>query len=123
MDAEAYLLACHRYIELNPVRAKMVVHPQEYKWSSYHANGLGKQIKLYTPHEVYLRLGLEKQERERNYRALFQDELNKSDLAAIRYATNAGMVLGSEDFKNQVEALSGRRVRSRRPGPVVERID
>src|SRR5688500_13119076 len=34
---DAYLLACHRYIELNPVRAGMVAHPSEYAWSSYRA--------------------------------------------------------------------------------------
>ena len=32
---ENYLIACHRYIELNPVRAVMVAHPAEYPWSSY----------------------------------------------------------------------------------------
>jgi hypothetical protein len=32
---ENYLLACQRYIELNPVRAAMVAHPAEYRWSSY----------------------------------------------------------------------------------------
>jgi putative transposase len=33
IDAEAYLLACYRYIELNPVRASMVEHPIDYPWS------------------------------------------------------------------------------------------
>lgn len=31
---EDYLLACCRYIELNPVRARMVAEPQDYPWSS-----------------------------------------------------------------------------------------
>ena len=38
IDSERYLLTCMRYIELNPVRAKMVEHPGEYPWSSYQAN-------------------------------------------------------------------------------------
>ena len=42
VDAEAYLLACQRYIELNPVRAGMVGHPAEYRWSSFRANALGE---------------------------------------------------------------------------------
>lgn len=37
-----YLLACMRYIELNPVRAAMVAHPGEYRWSSYRANAQGE---------------------------------------------------------------------------------
>ena len=40
-QAESYLLACQRYIELNPVRAGMVEHPAEYRWSSYRANAQG----------------------------------------------------------------------------------
>lgn len=39
VNAEEYLLKCHRYIELNPLRAGMVRHPGEYAWSSYGANG------------------------------------------------------------------------------------
>ena len=31
-----------RHIELNPVRAAMVVHPSEYPWSSYHHNALSQ---------------------------------------------------------------------------------
>jgi len=41
-QSEEYVLACYRYIELNPVRAGMVMRPQDYRWTSYHANGLGK---------------------------------------------------------------------------------
>ena len=36
---ENYFLACQRYIELNPVRAGMVGHPGEYRWSSYRIIG------------------------------------------------------------------------------------
>ena len=50
-------MAMLRYIELTPVRASMVTVPEEYRWSSYHANGIGKQIELCKPHEIYTRLG------------------------------------------------------------------
>ncbi len=50
-QTEDYVLACYRYIELNPVRAGMVMKPQDYRWSSYHANGLGKPNALITPHD------------------------------------------------------------------------
>jgi len=33
----AYLLACSRYIELNPVRARMAAEPSDYRWSSYNS--------------------------------------------------------------------------------------
>jgi len=35
IETDTYLLACCRYIELNPVRARMVVRPEDYLWSSY----------------------------------------------------------------------------------------
>ena len=41
IDSERYLLVCSRYIELNPVRARMVERPDDYRWSSYRANALG----------------------------------------------------------------------------------
>src|SRR5215467_13960820 len=34
VQSERYLLACSRYIELNPVRAAIVRHPSHYRWSS-----------------------------------------------------------------------------------------
>lgn len=33
----AYCLQTSRYIHLNPVKAKMAAHPEDYKWSSYRA--------------------------------------------------------------------------------------
>jgi len=55
-QSEDYVLACYRYIELNPVRAAMVHHPREYRWSSFHANCDGKRDALITSHEQYLLL-------------------------------------------------------------------
>jgi len=48
---EAYILACYRYVELNPVGVNMVSHPRHYRWSSYRINAEGKQSDLITPNE------------------------------------------------------------------------
>lgn len=48
VQADAYLLLCQRYIELNPVRAGMVDDPAHYRWSSYRANGLGQSDAITT---------------------------------------------------------------------------
>ena len=53
---EVYLLSCMRYIELNPVRAGMVVHPGEYRWSSYRCNAQGEADPLISPHSIYAAL-------------------------------------------------------------------
>ena len=46
IDTEEYFIACCRYIELNPVRARMVDHPRQYRWSSYRAHAEGKDDAL-----------------------------------------------------------------------------
>lgn len=40
VDSETYLLTLVRYIEMNPVRADMVAHPSEYRWSNCARNAL-----------------------------------------------------------------------------------
>jgi putative transposase len=67
-----YVLACMRYIELNPVRAGLVRHPAHYRWSSYRANALGEADALLTPHALYCSLGRSAEERRAAYRAGFR---------------------------------------------------
>jgi putative transposase len=50
---EAYVLGCHRYVELNPARSDMVEHPAEYPWSSFGANALGESGRIpWTAHPL-----------------------------------------------------------------------
>ena len=42
IDSEHHLMACMRYIELNPVRAGLCLHPADYLWSSC-AHHLGRR--------------------------------------------------------------------------------
>ena len=120
VDAENYLLVCQRYIELNPVRAGMVAVPEDYTWSSYKANGFGQHMKLWTPHRVYSELGATPIERARAYRELFAGHVNGILLSHIREATNQGMALGSDGFKQEIEVLTGQRVRPLKRGPKLE---
>ncbi len=76
VQADAYLLLCQRYIELNPVRAGMVDDPAHYRWSSYRDNGLGQIDPLLTAHPVFLELGQDDAARRSAYRALFRAELD-----------------------------------------------
>jgi putative transposase len=72
VTARRYLLACMRYIELNPVRAGLVRHPAHVRASSYRANALGEADALLTPHAVYCALGRSAEARRAAYRALFR---------------------------------------------------
>jgi hypothetical protein len=56
LQEEDYVLACYRYIEMNPVRAGMVEHPAEYRWSSYGANAHGSPSASIKPHPLYWHL-------------------------------------------------------------------
>ncbi len=109
IDSERYLLTCMRYIEMNPVRAKMVAYPSDYPWSSYLANAQGVADVLIARHELYQRLGRSDEERESAYRQLFRAQVSKLDMDAIRDATNKGWVLGGSQFGEKVRALTDRR--------------
>jgi len=69
---EQYVLGCYRYIELNPVRAGMVAHPAEYRWSSYRMNAQGDFSSLIKPQGHYLGLGPDDCKRQGNYQELFR---------------------------------------------------
>lgn len=70
--ARNHLLACMRYIELNPVRAGFVSSPDAYRWSSYRANALGRADDLIAPHPLYFALGRSTVERQAAYLRLFR---------------------------------------------------
>src|SRR3989338_5247756 len=110
-QTEDYVLACYRYIELNPVRAAMVNQPQDYRWSSYHTNALGKASSLIVPHDQYQRLAMDDNNRREAYRALFKAHLDEEVVGQIRNATNGNFALGGERFKKEIEAALGRRAR------------
>lgn len=77
---------------------------------------MGVDSQLCTPHEQYLLLGNTKQERQASYRQLFQAVLSENLIEEIRQASNKGMAIGSENFKLQIEALTGRRLHSVKMG-------
>ncbi|KAF0192040.1 MAG: transposase [Gammaproteobacteria bacterium] len=104
VQEDDYLLTCMRYIELNPVRAKMVNHPREYRWSSYRSNAEGRDDPMLTPHKVYLALAKSANQRKEAYRALFKAHVDTDDIKQIRAAWQTGTPLGNEYFKEKVEA-------------------
>jgi len=76
IQVETYLLACQRYIELNPVRAAMVDNPAHYRWTSYRHNALGQANPYLTPHPHYRAIGRDDMERQAAYRELFRAQLD-----------------------------------------------
>jgi putative transposase len=110
VDTEGYVLACHRYIEANPVRAGMVEAPQDHPWSSHRANALGEDDRLLVQHESYRALGRSARLRQAAYRGMFEDPLPDDTLEILRDATQRGWVPGRDTFRDQIAAALGRKV-------------
>jgi putative transposase len=105
IQSDAYLIACQRYIELNPVRASLVSDPGDYVWSSYRCHALGRDVRMWSPHTLYLELGRSATERTSSYRKMFGQELNAHLIEDIRFAAHTGLVLGTERFRCELEQL------------------
>jgi putative transposase len=110
VDADAYLLSCYRYIELNPVRAGMVTSPADYRWSSYHSNGLGSEDRAITPHPLYLALAESGEARREAYRELFRTHLDPDVIRHISAATETGTPLGNDRFRKQIATVLNQKV-------------
>ena len=116
------MLACQRYIELNPVRAAMVEDPAHYRWTSYRANGLGQPDGRLSPHPLYRALGRDDKDRQAAYRALFRAQHDRAVIDDIRLALSQGQPLGSERFYAKIEQMTGiRRQAKPRGRPRVDR--
>lgn len=116
-ESAHYVLACYRYIELNPVRARMVSDPLMYPWSSYGANSGARSDPHLVPHAEYAALATQVHARCRAYQGLFEQEVDEPLLAAIRGATNTGYPLASEGFKSRVLEPLGWKIAPAKPGP------
>ena len=109
IDGEGWFMTCSRYIELNPVRARLVSHPRLWRWSSYRTNAEGAADRLVTPHALYRALARSRADRLLAYRKLFTDVLGEDTLKAIRSATNGGWALGDDRFREEIEKALKRR--------------
>ena len=116
ISSAEYFLACSRYIELNPIRAGMVAHPRDYRWSSYRGNALSHDDRVLTQHSLYVALGRDANERQKHYRDLFRFALEPEKVHEIRMSVQTGTPLGNERFKQQIEQRLQQRVGQARRG-------
>lgn len=110
VSRDEYLLACSRYIELNPVRAGLVEHPKDYRWSSYQRRALGVGDHLLDEDPLYAGLGSTEKEKQEKYRRWIDSQIDERYWEEIRQATQRGRLIGRETFQKQVEAMTGRRL-------------
>lgn len=115
VDSDNYLPTCMSYIELNPVRAQVVSHPGEYRWSSCGFNVQEFENEYLTPHGIYQDLGGSPSERCRGYRELFPSHLDDEMLNDLREALNHELILGRSHFTDKIERVTGRQTKPGRP--------
>lgn len=104
---ERYMLICQRYIELNPVRARIVDDPALYRWSSYGINALGQHSEWLLPHTAYAALARQDEARRGAYRELFREVLPDEMLERIRFASNGNFAFGNEEFSDAAAKMLG----------------
>ncbi len=106
---ERHLVACARYVELNPVRARLVARPGDWPWSSARAHLAGKDDRLVGMAPLLGRVG--------DWRAFLAAGVDDDTLAALRRHGRSGRPLGGKSYVDELEARLGRRLRPGKPGP------
>lgn len=110
IETDVDLLKVMQYIDLNPKRASMVLHPEDYKWSSYRYYAFGEADDLITPAPSYLALGNSPKERQSVYRDLITEILNndwhqKKYYSSIPFIGNPDWVIKQTQKLKSVIAL------------------
>ena len=104
----AYASACARYIELNPVRARLVKRPEEWRWSSAGAHLRGETGPLIRSSRPL--------RNPQEWALLLKGGLAEVEAAAIRRRERTGRPLGTDRFVERLEARLGRTLKPQKPG-------
>ncbi len=121
IDSRNYLFACMCYVEVNPVRARIVDVPSEYKWSSYHANAYNKEPGIVTHHAMYTELGRDDESRCEAYLRLFCSRIEVGSVHTIRNALHQELVLGTTEFKSRLDQMIKTKERMNKAENVVKK--
>lgn len=113
---DEYLLACCRYIELNPVRAGMVELPAQYQWSSCRERMGEVKNTLLDFDPFYLGLGTSFAGRAEKYGQLLHEAIPENELKQIREALQRGQLTANCSTARELSEKLGRRVALRGPG-------
>jgi len=116
IDTNSYLLACSRYVDLNPVRARLVSRPEEFPWSSFRALAGLADSNWLDASPCYLALGESSEDRQKRYRDFVGCAVDEQQLEFLRNAVRRNQLTGSGDFVTAMEDRTSRRISSRAPG-------
>jgi putative transposase len=110
---QPHLLAAARYIELNPVRAKLVEYARQWPWSSARAHLKGHDDRLVKVAPLLKMVG--------DWRAFLRSAIPEEQLRALAQHDRTGRPLGSPAFVERLEKRVGRVLKPQKPGPKPKR--
>ena len=105
----AHAQAAARYIELNPVRARLAGRPEDWPWSSARAHLSGQDDGMTRTTALGIEPG--------DWADFLASGLDDSVLETIRAGERTGRPLGDAEFVRNLEAATGRQLARRKPGP------
>lgn len=123
VDSDEYLLACSRYVEMNPVRARMVAAPEEYRWSSCRHRLGHAPCEWLDDDPCYLALGENNAQRQERYRQFLRAAIPEGEWNLIREAVQRGQLTGTGGFIDKVEEILGKRIENRSRGRPTKATD
>jgi putative transposase len=103
-------------VELNPVRAKMVEKPEEYRWSSYQEKTGFKEQQNVDRDACYLSLGDTQEQRVERYKQWVEIGVSEQEIKSIREALQCGHPTGSQLFTEAIEKKLDIRLSLNKPG-------
>jgi len=117
IDTDEYLLQCCRYVELNPVKAKMCMHAEQYRWSSYQAKLGLVDARWLDEDPSFESLGDSIRQCRKNYKAYVEDWVGAQvSQQFIQIAVDRNQLTGSTLFTDQIESRTGVRIEYRGRG-------
>jgi putative transposase len=116
IDSDRYLLACCRYVDANPVRAKLVARPQDYPWSSFRARVGLTTCEFLDVDPATFALAATPRRRQELYRELAAAPLDDSEIERIRGSVQRNQLTGEEAFVETVSRKLGMEVSARPRG-------
>ena len=107
---EEYLLACSRYVELNPVRAGLVKEPEAWPWSSASSHIRGQDDLVVKTRPLTEMIDI-------NWKDFLTVDVQETKIELLRKHERTGRPLGDDSFIEKIELLLNRKLRPQKPGP------
>lgn len=104
---DEHLLTVLRYIEANPLRARLVVRAEDYPWSSYRMHGLGEHDELVDRLITYDELSPYAAVRRRIWERKVHQPIEDQTLAAIRRSSATGLPYGDDGWVDRLAKKLG----------------